>query len=143
MLGYDDVPLTVLRGRRDDVRAWIGDDPGTFTLKANLENDYFIDRAKQKTQTYTGITGVNTQDMAVQEGMGAIVDRSKEHLGTSDRATIAMRQLLLEAFEVVETGGEPRGADPATSRTVRAYDNYVAKGRDWREAFASELVAKW
>jgi phthalate 4,5-dioxygenase oxygenase subunit len=147
MLGYDEsVPLTPEfcetaetmfgRGSNDVI-------PGTFTLKANLENDYFIDRRLQKTTTFTGIAGVNTQDMAVQEGMGAIVDRSREHLGTSDRAIIAMRQLLLEACDVVEAGGSPRGADPATSRNVRAYDDYVAKGRDWREAFAGELVAKW
>jgi phthalate 4,5-dioxygenase len=117
--------------------------PGTFKLKANLANDYFIDRQRQKTKTFTGIVGANTQDMAVQEGMGPIVDRSKEHLGTSDRAIIAMRQLLLEAVDEVAAGDAPRGADPATSRTIRAYDGYVAEGQDWHEAFASELVAKW
>ena len=29
-------------------------------------NDYLIDRQVQRTQTYTGIPGVNTQDMAVR-----------------------------------------------------------------------------
>ena len=44
--------------------------PGTFRLKRNLSNDYMVDRALQKTSTYTGITGVDTQDFALQEGMG-------------------------------------------------------------------------
>ena len=116
--------------------------PG-FKLKASMANDFLIDRAKQKTQTYSGIKGVNTQDMALQEGMGPICDRSQEHLGTSDRAIIAARQLLLEACDEVEAGRAPRGADPAAYRTVRPYDSHLEHARDWREAFATELVAKW
>ena len=84
--------------------------PGTFRLKRNQSNDYLIDRQMQKTQNFTGIVGVNTQDFALQEGMGPICDRSKEFLGTSDKAIVAMRRLLLEAIERVEKGGTPRGA---------------------------------
>jgi len=116
--------------------------PG-FKLKANKANDYFIDRDVQKTKTYTGIPGINTQDYALQEGMGAIVDRSQEHLGTSDRAIIAARQLLLEGIDAVERGEMPRGSDPATYRNVRAYDDYLQAGQDWRTAFERELMAKW
>ena len=114
-----------------------------YKLKANKSNDYFIDRQVQKTRTYTGIPGVNTQDYALQEGMGPIVDRSKEHLGTSDRAIIAARQLLLEAVDAVQSGRRPRGSDPASYRNVRAYDDYLTGADDWRRAFATELIAKW
>ena len=55
-----------------------------------------IDRQVQKTQTYTGITGINTQDRAVQESMGAIADRTLERLGTTDRAIIHARRILLQ-----------------------------------------------
>ncbi len=96
--------------------------PGTFRLKLNPENDYQIDRSVQKTQTFTGIEGANTQDFAVQEGMGLICDRSLEHLGTTDRAVIAARQLLLEACDDV-AGRDLRGTDPATYRNARAADN--------------------
>ena len=116
--------------------------PG-FRLRANRANDYLIDRERQRTTTYTGIRGVNTQDMALQEGMGPICDRTREHLGTSDRAVIAARQLLLEACDAVERGEKPRGADPAAHRNARPYDDFLPRERDWREAFASELVAKW
>jgi phenylpropionate dioxygenase-like ring-hydroxylating dioxygenase large terminal subunit len=117
--------------------------PGTYLPKRNLHNDYAIDRALQKTTTFTGIKGINTQDFAVQEGMGAIVDRSKEHLGTSDRAVITLRQLLLEAVRTVEVGGDPPGIDPESYRTMRAYDDYVPRDADWREHFREALVAKW
>jgi hypothetical protein len=117
--------------------------PGTFRLKKNMRNDYEIDRYVQKTQTFTGIVGINTQDMALQEGMGPIVDRSKEHLGTSDRAIIAMRQLLLEAIDEVERGNDPRGIDPASYRTVRAVDKMIAGDAHWREALKDELTARF
>ncbi len=116
--------------------------PG-FKLKANVANDFLIDRQRQKTLTFTGIPGINTQDIALQEGMGPICDRSKEHLGTSDRAIIAARQLLLEACDVVEAGHRPRGADPQTHRNIRPYDDHLAADRDWHADFAPELVAKW
>jgi nitrite reductase/ring-hydroxylating ferredoxin subunit len=90
------------RGRDDYI-------PGTHRLKANAGNDYFIDRALQKKTSFTGIKGVNTQDMALQEGMGAITDRAREYLGTSDRAIVVMRKLLLEAASAVERGETPPG----------------------------------
>jgi nitrite reductase/ring-hydroxylating ferredoxin subunit len=117
--------------------------PGTFKLKANRSNDYFIDRDVQRTKTFTGITGVNTQDMALQEGMGPVVDRSREHLGTSDRAIIAMRQLLLEAMDDREAGKPIRGTDPATYSRVRAVDLVIDRVPDWREALKDDLVARF
>ena len=81
--------------------------PGTYRLKANAGNDYFIDRAVQKKTSFTGIKGINTQDMALQEGMGAIADRAQEYLGTSDRAIVVMRKLLLAATHAVERGETP------------------------------------
>ena len=75
--------------------------------------------------------------------MGSIVDRSKEHLGTSDKAIITLRQLLLEAVQVVGAGEEPRGVNPSTYEKVRPYDAVVPPGKDWRVEFADDLVAKW
>ncbi len=96
-----------------------------FRLKKNLSNDFLIDRELQKTGTFSGIRGINTQDVAVQEGMGPIVDRSKEHLGSTDRAIIVLRRLLLEACRSVEAGGTPKGVDPSSYRNVRAVDHYA------------------
>jgi len=41
---------------------------------ATKRNDWMIDRQVQKNETFTGIDGINTQDRAVQEGMGPIVE---------------------------------------------------------------------
>jgi len=123
-------------------------DPVTFVLKRNPTNDYLIDRQMQKTSNFTGITGVNTQDFALQEAMGGadgrmICDRTKENLGSSDKAIIAMRNLLLEATRDVEAGKRPRGTDPKTHGACRPHDGLVPVGKDWREQYAEHLVCKW
>jgi phthalate 4,5-dioxygenase oxygenase subunit len=120
--------------------------PGTFKLKLNPSNKYMIDRSIQKTKTYTGIKGLNTQDFALQEAMGGadrIVDRSREYLGTADKAIIEMRKLMLEATREVEAGRAPRGTDPTAYAKVRPYDGFVASGQDWRTSLSGELNAKW
>jgi nitrite reductase/ring-hydroxylating ferredoxin subunit len=94
--------------------------PGTFKAKANKENDYLIDRALQRSYNYTGIRGTNEQDQAVVEGMGPIVDRSKEHLGTSDTAIIAMRRKLIRAARDLEAGIEPVAAANPAAYGVRS-----------------------
>jgi len=146
MYGYDEtVPISEEFAWQDEARFGRGKEdlvPG-FRLRANLENDYFIDRQLQKTRTYTGIKGINTQDFALQEGMGPITDRSQEHLGTTDRAIIVTRQLLLEATHAVESGDAPRGITPESYRKVRAYDRVIGRDADWRTEFAAELEAKW
>ena len=43
--------------------------------------------------------------------MGAIYDRTREHLGTSDRAIIAMRRLLSESVRNYSEGITPPGLD--------------------------------
>jgi len=117
--------------------------PGTFRLKANFDNDYKIDRALQKTTSFTGIPGINTQDVAVQEGMGPITDRTQEHLGTSDRAIVFLRRMLLEAVAAVERGETPPGVDPLKHRDVRPHEGILKPGGDWRAAFAVEGAARW
>jgi len=107
-------------------------DPQTFRAKRNLRNDWGIDRTVQKTETYSGIEGVNTQDRAVQESMGPIVDRSQEYLGPADRAIIAMRRLLLQAVMTVESGGDPPAAD-ASYYNMRAVERIIDDNVEWRD----------
>ena len=53
--------------------------------------------------------------------MRPIVDRSKEHLRTIDRAIIALRGLLLDGMDANERGGNPPGLNPAYYR-IRAIE---------------------
>ncbi|MCL6598140.1 MAG: Rieske 2Fe-2S domain-containing protein [Alicyclobacillus macrosporangiidus] len=114
-----------------------------YRLIRNRSNDYLIDRQVQKTKTFTGIQGINTQDFALQETMEPIVDRSKERLGSADAAIIVARQLLLEATRDVEAGKMPRGTDPEAYRNVRGCDHIIPKGVAWQEALKEELTARY
>ena len=147
MYGDDEsVPITPEFAEKDEKRAGRGKDdfiPDTFVLKRNPSNDHMIDRELQKTRTFTGITGVGTQDAGIQEGMETIVDRTKEYLGTSDKAVIEMRKILLDATRAVERGDEPPGIDPASYRAMRPYDMVIPADADWREAMEDGLKAKW
>jgi phthalate 4,5-dioxygenase oxygenase subunit len=110
-----------------------------FRKVRNKDNRWLIDRDVQRTQTFTGIEGVNTQDHAIQESMGPIVDRSKEHLGTIDRAIIALRRLLLEAMTTVEQGGDPPGLSPAYYR-IRSIERVLPESAQWWDALGEEIL---
>jgi hypothetical protein len=109
-------------------------DPQTFRSLQNRGNHYRIDRAVQKAQTYTGIPGINVQDRAVQESMGAIADRSLERLGTTDRAIITTRRLLLSAIEAMERGEEPPGVKNSYYG-LRPGEKVLPKDASWIEEF--------
>lgn len=117
-----------------------------YRLKRNASNDYLIDRDLQRTKTFTGIKGINTQDYALQETMEKpLPDRSKERLGTADTAIITARQLLLEATDQLEKGvKELRGTNPVTHNDIRGCDKILPPGNiNWREALKDELTAKF
>jgi len=103
-----------------------------FRSKRNRANRYQISREMQRTQNFSGIVGTNTQDRAVQESMGAIPDRSLERLGTTDRAIITSRQMLLDAVKTVAAGGDPPGVAP-TYYKLRAVEHVLQPGGDWFE----------
>jgi len=112
-------------------------DQKTFRSKRNRENNYLLDRRVQKTETFTGIDGVNAQDRAVQESMGAIVDRTREHLGPADKAVIHARRLLLQATKTVEDGGTPLGVGP-TYYTLFPAEAVLPRETDWRTLVAPD-----
>jgi phthalate 4,5-dioxygenase oxygenase subunit len=82
-------------------------DPVTFRPLRNKSNNYLIDRNLQRTSSMTGIHGFAAQDMAIQESMGPMADRTRERLGTSDTAIIAARRLLLNEIRALAAGEEP------------------------------------
>ena len=106
-------------------------DQKTFRSFRTASNDYGLDREVQKTESYTGIDGINQQDRALQETMGRIVDRSKEHLGPADKAIGQARRLLLQAVRTVEAGGEPAGTGTSYYH-IRAGEEVLPRDADWR-----------
>jgi phthalate 4,5-dioxygenase len=138
-------PISHEQWMEDEISMGRGPDDmaGGYKLRRNRENDYEIDRSLQKTKTFTGITGINTQDFALQECMETITDRTKEHLGRSDRVIVLLRKILLDSVARVERGEAPLGLDPATYRDVRAIDRRVRADAPWRELLAQDLVARF
>jgi len=107
--------------------------PGSDRPVANKDNDYLIDRELQKSgKSFTGIKGIGLQDCGIQESMGAISDRTVEHLGTSDMAIITLRRMLLHALRDVGNGSQPPGLDPASYR-VRSTGMTVPPGASFQE----------
>jgi phthalate 4,5-dioxygenase len=88
-----------------------------------------------KAHEFSGIRGVVTQDHAVSETQGRILDRTKEHLGSSDVAVVAWRRLLLKAArELVAHGTAPAALDAALPWKILQADTKIySNTRGWKE----------
>lgn len=105
---------------RDETFVHARVDPVTFRPVRNKQNQYLIDREQQKNSSMTGIHGFASQDQAIQESMGEIVDRTRERLGTSDTAIIATRRLLLQEIRGLAQAREPYAAQHGDVYWVRS-----------------------
>ena len=104
----------------------------------NKANRYMQDRKSMKSESYSGI-GVNFQmhDVFATEGLGAVQDRTKEHLVASDTPIVVSRKILMNAIKDVQEGREPPGVvrDPGKNRFpgVIGTAGYVPDTMDWKE----------
>ncbi len=117
---------------------------GRFRIANNPRNDHLMDRAFQRGGNYTGIHGIPVQDQAITESMGPIADRTREHLGTSDRMImLTRRKLMRAALALAEQGTVPQGVDePAAYRFARAGFALMPKDRDWLDEYNAHR-AQW
>ena len=144
MLSVDeDRPLTPEFAQQRETFAGRGPNGEGTTRRQTRANDWLIDRELQRRKIFTGIRGLNTQDLAVQESMGPIVDRSREHLGSTDKAIIQFRRCLLDAARDLQNGIDPPGSDSQTYRLLRAADVTIARDARWQEVAKDKLVARW
>jgi phthalate 4,5-dioxygenase len=93
--------------------------PRTFIPLANKANNCLMDREAQRHgHSSTGVDGIAMQDASIQESMGAIQDRTKEHLCATDAGTVMTRKILLHAAKsaaksAAEGGRRPGAGDRA------------------------------
>ena len=74
--------------------------------------------------------------------MGAISDRTREHLGQSDIAIIRMRRRMLESVKAFEATGTPLGVGPDLDYTAtRSVQAVIAKEMPWQELADSVRAA--
>ena len=93
-----------------------------YIPKAGRHNNWGFNPEEQRTQTFLGMgeDDINVHDQWAVESMGLIQDRTREHLGTSDKVIMANRRNLLKAIEDVAAGGKAPGvADPALASQMR------------------------
>ena len=97
----------------------------------------------QQEKSYTGIPTVFLQDQMVTETMGAIQDRTIEHLGTSDGMVIQVRKRILGALQdMLDSGTNPPCVDNPEWYKVRSAVGTLPKGVSWLEAFHDWLYAE-
>jgi nitrite reductase/ring-hydroxylating ferredoxin subunit len=78
-----------------------------YTSRKNKRNNYGFNAHEQLNETYTGMGfDINVHDQWAVESQGAIQDRTREHLGTTDKGIIAYRRLLLDAIEKTQAGAK-------------------------------------
>jgi phenylpropionate dioxygenase-like ring-hydroxylating dioxygenase large terminal subunit len=101
--------------------------PGSFRAKANFDNDYLVDRLRQKHETFSGIKSLPAQDRAVTERMAArpggsraIVDRTTERLASSDASIIQLRKQLTRLARDYQNEVAPPTIDNPDLYFVRA-----------------------
>ncbi len=76
-----------------------------YLSRKNRANQYGYDVNEQLNQTYTGMgMDINVHDQWAVESQGHIQDRTREHLGTTDKGIIAFRRLLVAAIEGTQAG---------------------------------------
>ncbi|MFD9356345.1 Rieske 2Fe-2S domain-containing protein [Streptomyces sp. NPDC060031] len=102
------------------------------------ENGWGQNREAMRAGTsFSGIRGLVLQDVAVQESMGPIVDRTMENPGKSDRGIVRTRRFLLDALKAHAAGETPPGLGlDADYSAVRSAVIVVPEGEDWRAATA-------
>ena len=68
-------------------------------------NSWGFNAAEQNRQTFTGMGfDINIHDQWACESQGPIQDRARENLGSTDRAIVLYRRLLMEAMRKSEAG---------------------------------------
>jgi phthalate 4,5-dioxygenase len=140
-------PLTEdQRAKHQESRAVGGYAPATsdpltkWRTIASHENDYMLDSQAQRTTTFSGVPPIKLQDVAMTESMGPVLNRTTEHLGTTDAAIIQMRRCMLNAVKALrDHDAVPPGVDNPEAYGVRSATAYIPKDQSWLDASGDSL----
>jgi phenylpropionate dioxygenase-like ring-hydroxylating dioxygenase large terminal subunit len=128
-------------GFRPDTDDWLGQ----FRFAAQAANDYLISRERQKNFNFSGMENVTPiQDGAMQESMGPICDRSREHLGASDAAIVFMRRRLFNAAKALRRSRKtPPGVDDATLYHKHGDQMLLGAADSWGQHYLAKMQAEY
>jgi hypothetical protein len=111
--------------------------PGTFIPVDNKANDYNVDRVAQRNYSYSGIKTFPLQDIAMMEDQrGPLMDRTREHLASSDEAIIRVRRRLIRAARALAEGQDPQEPFHPEAYTYHSSSIAVPPGTPVEQAVA-------
>jgi phenylpropionate dioxygenase-like ring-hydroxylating dioxygenase large terminal subunit len=118
-----------------------------YIPKSGRHNRWGFNAEEQRTQTFLGMgeEDINVHDQWAVESMGPIQDRTREHLGTSDKVIMANRRMLLKAIETVQAGGTAPGvADASLAPQMQGPDTVdgIAPAGEWPTWWHARVQAK-
>ena len=121
-----------------DTDDWLG----KARFAANAENDFLLDRERQKKINFSGLEiATPIQDADMQESMGPIVDRTREHLGASDAAIVQMRRRLMAAARQLQQNRQsPPGADNAALYRKHGDQLLLNPTDSWPDHYAAKMA---
>jgi phthalate 4,5-dioxygenase oxygenase subunit len=133
---------TVDKDRMREQRLQLYDLPD-YKPRVNRSNDWGYDAREQHSKTYTGMgSDINVHDQWACESQGAIQDRTKEHLGSSDKAIVLYRRILNEAIDKALAGETPLmvlDADNAKGITGPETIDGIGPAEGWDEYWKNSV----
>ncbi|MBK6869419.1 MAG: Rieske 2Fe-2S domain-containing protein [Burkholderiales bacterium] len=121
--------------------------PPDYVPLRGRHDGWGFDAREQRERTFLGMgeDDINVHDQWAVESMGAIQDRTREHLGSSDKVIMANRRLLLQAIDTVAAGGTaPFMGDAAQAAAQRGPDTVdgIAPAGAWADWWRQRVRAK-
>jgi hypothetical protein len=114
-----------------------------FVPIRNRDNDYQIDRKRQRESSYTGIEGISEQDAAIADSQGLIADRTRELLGQTDLGVVRFRRMMLAAAKSIATGGVPLGVDAPHAYHLRSGDTIGRRDAKLTDVLNARFGEQW
>jgi phthalate 4,5-dioxygenase len=138
---------------KDEHQHWHGKEIGPdYRTYRRRENRYLQDREEMEHVSFAGLGQfVPVHDIAVVELETPLYDRSKEHLGYSDKILLAARRALMTALDGLMQGVEPSHAlgsgDLRQMSVPTAFSELVPEEESW-QAYAErrareEAASAW
>jgi phenylpropionate dioxygenase-like ring-hydroxylating dioxygenase large terminal subunit len=116
---------------------------GQYWPKWDNANSFNFDySAQQRGVRFSGLPGTWPQDSGMQQSMGFVYDRTKEHLGTSDSGQIQIRRRLTNAaIALREAGTPPPGVTTPDAYYMRPISTILPNTSPWVDSIKEMQVA--
>jgi len=125
----------------DKWRAFLGAVPGehldeNWVSKRNQSNWFLQNREEMKEGSFTGITGIPNQDMAMWVTMGPIANRSEDTLGAGDSAVVEFRRYMMAQLGKFQEEGkdfEKSVYRNGPDEIIPSWQGIIPKEADWSD----------